>query len=237
MAQKPPKYPHMASCANPVIQSYLRNNYGSEHVCWPIVWLRGNHVQFYTFELTDYCDTNSASGRRPVSLSSKGCHFVSYIDTPRAIVPPEPLLIPSIASQYECSYDYVIRSDYATVDLDYVWERDDTWFALEVTTWWKPFFSQSEAERLIPTMSRRPSWASIHGGSAILKQIEAAGDLGISRFIMACVNTRGGVDNDLDVEGNAYWFDLSPAQVSRLLASRLPQNANYGSFAELLKDL
>lgn len=237
MAQKPPKYPHMASCANPIIQGHLRGKYGNDHVCWPIVWFKNDNILFYTFELIDYCDTNSLYGKRPVSLTSKGCHFVSYTDKPRIINPPEPLLIPSIGNKYDCSYDYITKSEYRTVDLDYVWEKKNKWTALEFTTWWVPFTSQKEAERLVSTLNRRPTWQSAHGASAMLKQIEAANDLAVSRFIMACVNTRGKVDNDIKTEGNAYWFDLDPDQVKRLSLGQLPQNTNFGSFQDFLKAL
>lgn len=237
MTQKAPKYPHMASCANPVIQNHLRSKYGPENVCWPIVWLKNDTIVFYTFELTEYCDTNSLKGKKPVSSSSKGIHFVSYIDEPRIIYPPEPLLLPSIDKSYECSYDYVIRSDYVTVDLDYVWNKKGQWIALEFTTFWFPFDTRQIAEDKVAKLKRRPSWKSEHRASAMLKQIEASIDLGITRFTMACVNTMGRVDNNINVEGNAYWFNLDFNQVQRLVAGRLPQNADFGTFKSFLQSL
>jgi hypothetical protein len=237
MTQVPPKYRHMASCANPVVQNHLRGRYGSENVCWPIVWLKDDAIVFYTFELTQYCDTNSLHGNRPVSLTSKGCHFVSYVDDPRIIEPPESLLVPSIDSKYDCSYDYVTQSEYVTVDLDYVWQRQGEWFALEFTTWYKRFFSRGEAERLVSMLNRRGSWQSVRGPSAIMNQIEAASDLSVCRFIMACVNTRGQVDNNINTEGNAYWFDLDPSQVRRLVDGKLPENASFGTFGSFLQSL
>ena len=217
MAQNPPKYPHMASCANPIIQGYLRKKYGTKNLCWAIVWLKEDDIAFYTFELNKNCDTNSLKGNRPTGSTNN--YFVSYIDNPRLISQHTVLLVPSINKDYECSYDYITKSgqeDYVTVDIDYVWENNIEWRALELTTWYKPFFDRNEAERLISMMNRRPSWNSIYGATALLKQIEAAKNLGIEKYIMACVNVKKGVSNDIIEDGNAYWFELTAIQVSRL---------------------
>jgi hypothetical protein len=229
----------MASCANPVIQSYLRNTYGTKKLCWAIVWLKDNDIAFYTFELNKYCDTNSLTGKRPTG-TTKNTYFVSYVDDPRFTSPQEPLLLPSLDKDYNCSYEYITKSgqtDYVTVDLDYVWKRNGGWHALELTTWYVPFSDQEEAERLISTMNRRPSWNSPHGAAALLKQIEAVEDLRVAKYIMGCVNTKKGVSNDIKVNGNAYWFELTPNQVARLGKGTHPDNGHFGTFHEFLQSL
>ena len=124
MPQVPPKYPGMSSCANPIIQGHLRQRYGSDNICWAIIWMKEDEILFYTYELTKYCDTNSLSGNRPISIGSRKSYFVDYTASTRVIVPHEELLIPSIKDCYECSYDYIPLSEFNTVDLDYIWIKD-----------------------------------------------------------------------------------------------------------------
>ena len=237
MAQLPPKYGHMASCANPIIQNHLRHQYGSENVCWPIVWIQNNAIQWYTYELTNYCDTNSEHGNRPRSRSGKPNFFVDYLTKPRRIVPNEPLLSSSVSGSYECSYDYITKqSRYVTLDLDYVWRKEDEWLALEFTTFWVPFNTREIAEDKVAKINRRPTWRR-SVSPPILKQIEAAEDLGCVRYIMGCVNTVVDVSNEIKTDGNAVWFDLDPAQVNRLVRGEVPTNANFDTFRRFLSIL
>jgi hypothetical protein len=240
MSQKPPKYPHMSSCANPIIQSHLRTTYGSHNLCWPIVWVdnKNDNIDYYTYELTDYCDTNSIQGNKPISKSGRINHFVDYTSKPRVIVPPNLRLIPSIDAKYECSYDYIIKqSEHYTIDLDYVWKKSNSWIALELTTFWVQFNNRNVAEDKVSKMNRRPTWQGSRGSTAMLKQVEAAKDLGINRFIMACVNTIDKVSNNLNTAGNAYWFDLDENQIKNIASGTIPSNATFGTFGQFLNSL
>jgi hypothetical protein len=234
MVQTPPKYSEMASRGNPIVESTLNSRYGENNVCWPICWWKDGTIQWYTYERNMYYKINSIAGNRPSSISGKPNYFMDYAATPRIISPKEPRLIPALESQYSCSYDYIVTSPYSTVDLDYVWMKDDHWYALELTTWWVPFISQQKAEYLMTTMNRRPSWQG--SNNSLIKQIEGAQDLNC-HYIFGCVNTLDRVSNNLKTEGNAYWFDLNKDQVDRLTRGLIPQHAHFGTFHEFIISL
>jgi len=54
---------------------------------------------------------------------------------------------------------------------------------------------------------------------------------------MACVNTKGKVDNNIKEDGNAYWFELNADQVDRLSKGLIPLNGHFGTFQDLLQFL
>lgn len=225
----------MASCTNPVIQSYLKGRYGKDNLCWPIVWFKDDQIIWYTYERTSKCDTNQPNTNKPSSSSGKNNYFIDYLSNPRNIVPSNAALQPSINMVYNCSYDYILGSEYNTVDLDYVWKKNERWTALEFTTWYKPFTSTKEAERLISFINRRPSWQGSKGQNALKKQIEAAEDFRC-KYIMGCANADG-VSNKIITEGNAYWFELNMNQLDRLLKGRVPEGASFGTFNQFLNSL
>ena len=238
MGQVEPTYNHMTSRANPVILEHLGQRYGSDNVCWPIAWLAGSSIQFYTFERTKYCDINTPSGKRPSSITSKSCHIVDYLATPRRIDPHNPVLIPSIQKGFERSYDYVQQqSAFNTIDLDYVWFTGRVWIALELTTFWFRFDTRAIAEDKVCKMNRRQSWRGKEGPHGLLSQIEAARDLNCHHYIMGCVNTPKGVENKILTDGNAYWFNLDKNQVGLLVKGKVPNNAKFDTFGNFLESL
>jgi hypothetical protein len=229
----------MASGANPLVESYLIEKYGADNVCWIIIWLtaRDDEIKLYTTELNKSRATNTKNGNRPTG-SSLGLHFVSYIE-PRTILPPEPLLTPSIANAYDCSYDYILKSgqtDFVTLDIDYVWRRDGEWRGLELTTWYTAFTNKARAEQLISTMKTRPSWKGKHKSTALLKILEATKDLGLSDYMMCCVNTVGR-SNIIAPDAKAYWFAITPREIARLSNGRPPENGTLGTFKDFLGTL
>ncbi len=238
MQQAEPLHPNVTAHVNPIILDYLRNTYGDINVCWPIVWLIGNQPQWYTFELTNHCNANLENGNRPNSISGLNRYFIDYTSNPRRIIPHNPQLIPSIAPEYTCSYDYMIEqgAGFGTVDINFVWRRDNQWHALDLTTFYRPFTNRTEAERIIGYLRRRPTWR--FGVQAINSQIDAAQDLGCVRYIMGCVNTLSrNVSDRINTNGNAYWFPLNTNNVQNILNRRAPDNAIYGTFQDFLNDL
>ena len=235
MPQNQPIYGDMASCTNPIIQSYIKETYGKDNLCWPIVWLKEDQIIWYTYERTRKCDTNQPSTNKPSSLAGKSSYFVDYLSNPRVMVPLKKELLPSIGPMYNCSYDYIPTSEYNTVDIDYVWKKTESWVALEFITWHKRFTSVEEAERLISFINRRPSWQGPAAQIAIKKQIDAAKDLGC-KYTMGCVNSEG-VSNKIVTDGNAYWFELNTNQLDRLLNARVPEGAVFGTFKQFLNSL
>lgn len=237
MAQSAPIYPHMASVANPIIQNFLRKNC-KDNLSWPIVWLKDDNIQWYTFEITKFCNINTHTTNIPQSVSGKTCYLVDYISNPRIIIPSNKLLLPSINPKYDSSYEYIIDTNtYNSVHINYVWKTNDTLKALEFTTFYVDFTSKSKAESLVSQIYKRPTWKKGLGPKALEKQIEAALDLNCSRYIMGCVNSTGNVNNEIKVNGNAYWFDLDSSQIGRLLAGNAPLNGNFGRFEDFLNEL
>jgi len=233
MAQTTPNYPHMTSLSNRIVLEKLIEKYGYENIVWPLVWMEGEPTMWYTYERIDLSDVNSKGDSRPVSKSGLSSHFVDYLSNPREIVPANPALNESVDLKYKCSYEYVIGSKYATVDIDYAWLKDGSWRGLEFTTFWKDFSSRAIVEDLTIKMNRRPSWQGQAGAHGIRKLIEAANDLGIEYYLVG-VNTTGGVSNNIKTDGNYFSFRLTHEAIDNILAGRLPDGYNFGKFSEFL---
>lgn len=238
MQQAQPQYPNVTSHINPIIKDHLKNAYGEENLCWPIIWLVADEIQWYTFELTSHCDANLENGNRPNSAAGLNRYFVDYTSSPRRIIPHSSQLLPSIAHDYSCSYDYItdIGFGYRTVDINFLWRKNSKWHALDLTTFYKPFTDRAEAERVISYLRRRPTWK--HGVQAVYSQIEAAQDFGCVRYIMGCVNTVSrDVSDRIDTNGNAYWFPLDANNIQNILDRRALNNANFGTYQDFLATL
>jgi len=232
--QTDPKYSHVTSIANPVIVNALERKYGTENVIWPIVLIDGERIIGYLYERNDQNAVNAERDRRPISKAGLPSFFLDYTTMPRRIIPAASFLEPFMAPEYRCSYDYITNSPYSTVDLDYVWAQRSGWKGMELTTFWVEFVNRTRAEELIRKLHRRPSWQGPEGPHGLRKIVEASGDLGIDLF-MACVNTVGRVSNQYKTDGNVYWFPLSHDQIDRLVARRLPADANFDSFSAFLQ--
>jgi len=117
----------MTSTSNPFVVDSLVKKFGRENICWPLVWSAAGDIAWYTYERSKFNDVNAGSTNHPKSSVGKQAYFVDYVNTPRIISPENPELIPSVDAKFDCSYEYVVGSNYSTVDLDYVW-KNSGWY-------------------------------------------------------------------------------------------------------------
>ena len=235
-AQMIPNYQFMTSLGSEYLTQPLIEKYEFENVIWPIVLIENNTISGYIYEINQLFKLNHEDDNRPTSISRKPSYLIDYVSKPRRILPNSNDLKPFIAEQFNCSYDFILTSEkFATVDIDYAWKtQQGNWKGLELTTVWMPLNTRLEAERLVKMFTRRPSWRGAAGPHGLRKLINAATDLNI-QYYMAVVNSINKVSNNLNTDGNAFWFPLTHANVERILANTPPANSNFGTFKELIE--
>lgn len=233
MAQMSPSYPFMTSQVNEIFVNPLVGKYGFENVIWPIAIVEKNLINCYIYEVNSTCSINSKDDNRPSSKANLINYFVDYTSEPRVIIPPFEKLVPFIDNSFQCSYDFIVKSDeFQSVDIDYVWFNKSYWKAIELTTVWKPLSSKEEAERLVKMFNRRPSWGGASGAHGIRTLINASVDLSLDYYFVV-VNSKDGVSNNLDTNSNAFWFPLNHENVDRILQGHAPINSEFSNFSDL----
>ncbi|MDP3014395.1 MAG: hypothetical protein Q8M92_09150, partial [Candidatus Subteraquimicrobiales bacterium] len=179
-------------------------------------------------------DINSESDLRAESKLILPTYFIDYTSEPRRVLPNTNLFTDFFDSRYSCSYDYILNSPYATVDLDYVWYTKDIFKGFELTTFYMNFDTHDRANDLISKMNRRPSWQGPNGARAIRKIIDSAYDLGIEYYLV-CVNTIANVGSDIKTNGNVCLFRLNHEQINRLERGLPPTDTQFLSFDKFLE--
>jgi len=229
-AQMKPSYQHMTSSVSQAFTEPLIRKYGSRNVIWPIVLSSDEQIHSYLYEVNNRSNINEIGDNKPISNMGIEHHFIDYTENPRVIQPPKQDLEKLILPVYERSYDAIPGSEhFSSVDLDYVWYNGENWKSLELTTVWMKLSSNEEAERLVRTFNRRPSWQGQHAEHGIRRQIEAAQDLNLD-YWMLVVNSRDGVSEEIVTNGYVYGFPLTNDNVDRIIRGEAPENSRFGSF-------
>lgn len=155
MAQTTPNYPYATGTAEKPIIDALVQRYGDRSLSWPIVLSRssGDTLAYY-YERNAQNQINSVGDVRPESISGIKSYYLDYLASPRKITPPLPLFNAFLSSSFQNSYAFILQQEnYSTVDLDYVWYTGDGFRGFELTTFWVPFTSESEARRVVSMMN------------------------------------------------------------------------------------
>ena len=235
MPQTPPTYSHMTSLSNDFITTYLVNKYGFHNVVWTIIWMQRDEIRAYLYERNELNKINHPDDNRPNSKSGLRKAFIDFTkEYPNQGVNENSNLV---TEDYPNSYGYVLQSDNTnTVDLDYVWYDGEKWKGIELTTWFVPFESKDKALELVKKINRRPSWKGVNRAHGTKKIVLASKDLEVE-FKMLCVNTNGGVSNDILEDGNALIFPLTIDNIELLLKGKEPSNTEFGALKDILNKL
>lgn len=235
MPQTPPNYPYMTSLSNDFITTYLVNKYGFHNVIWTIVWMKRDESRAYLYERNELSKINHPDDNRPNSKSGLKNVFIDFTkEYPNQGVNENSKII---NEDYQNSYEYVLQNnDTNTVDLDYVWFDGKKWKGIELTTWYVPFESKDKALELIKKINRRPSWKGSKKAHGTKKIVLASRDLQVD-FKMLCVNTKGGVSNDILEDGDALIFPLTIDNIELLLKGKEPSDVEFGALKDILKQL
>lgn len=233
-AQVVPTYSIAAGKTEAPIVNELAGKYGKENISWPIVLSEKDKVIAYLYERNFKNKVNSETGARPLSQAGLPNYSLDYTSSPRYVDQSVQFLNNFIDAKYSCSYDYIVKSSFSTVDLDYVWKTEQGFKGFELTTFFMDFYSMERAAYLISTINRRPSWQGANGAQALHKIVDCADDLGIDYYLV-CVNTVSKeVGSDLKTSGNVYFFRLNHDQIERLSNGLPPNGAHFCSFKEFL---
>lgn len=235
MSQTEPTYSYATGKAEKPIIDALIKKYGISNVSWPIVLMQGDKTLAYLYEKNNKNVINLEMDCRPGSKKHLLSYYLNYVKTPREVMPDNIDLSKSFfKKEYTCSYDYIIKSPYSTVDLDYVWYNGAHFKGFELTTFYVEFSSKDKALDLISKMNRRPSWKGDKGPHAFHKIVDSADDLGIDYYLV-CVNTVSEVGSDLKTDGNVCFFRLTHEQVDLLSEGKKPKDVEFISFERFLE--
>ncbi len=227
-AQANPTYKDATGKVEEPIVIPLIQKYGIENVCWPIVLSNSANVLGYLYEINKQNSVNLSPTEKPVSASGLPDFHLDYCGDPRTARPNEEWLEEFIKQGYDCSYDFVPRSIYSTVDLDYVWTDGSCFKGFELTTFYVHFSDKNHAANLVAKMNRRQSWQGPEGAHALHRIADAALDLRVT-FYLVCVNTTGGVGSSIDTSSSVYFFPLTHQTIDRLSSGR-PIDSSQTSF-------
>lgn len=137
----------------------------------------------------------------------------------------------------ECddTYQFIQQHDngnsFRTVDVDYLWNCDGQWKALESTTFFVRFTDINVARNLIRTMNRRPSWQGANGMIAWQSIIEYAHDINANLYVV-CMNSVSRKNTAIIQNSNAYIFPLTYENLERISRGEIPQNDLFLSFSQ-----
>ncbi|MBT5926416.1 MAG: hypothetical protein HOH33_07335 [Verrucomicrobia bacterium] len=227
-AQTKPTYKTATGKAEAPIVDTLIKKYGYKNICWPIVFSKKSKSVAYIYERNKTNLINNQNDVRPASKSGIPTHFLDYTCCPR-VSSGTAISKDIISERFSCSYEFVIESDFSSVDLDYVWKTKDGFRGFELTTFYVPFGTKENAARLVSMMNRRPSWKGVNGAHALHKIATSAEDLSIKYYIV-CVNTVGKVGSEIATDGDVFLFRLTNTNIERISSGQVPLQSSFMPF-------
>lgn len=233
MSQANPTYGYATGKSEEPIIDFLVKKYGFSNVTWPIVLIENDKTIAYLYEKNEKNKINVEMDSRPGSKSHLFSYYLNYTKKPHSSVPEVEFLKPFIQERYSCSYDYIKKSPFSTVDLDYVWYNGSSYKGFELTTFYMDLYSHNRANYLISQMRKRPSWKGPKGAHAFHKIVESAEDLGVDYYVV-CANTIDKVGSALKTNGNVCLFSLSHEQIDLIQSGNVPNNTEFMTFSDFL---
>jgi len=241
--QPGPNYPTMSGGVHPEIYNYLKDKYGRENVCWPLIAydLQTQQVQGILYEVNRGNRVNESITKPFFGSMAFPEYKLDYSSSHRSMVPiPLGHQIPwtgppdILGPQYESSYEFVTKhGGLNTIDIDYAWHGSNgSLFGLETSTFYMKMNTKSYAEHLVQqVIEKRLSRKGAHHLNVLT---HVAWKVGI-KMSLVFFNVLGH-SNTILTEGHVYSI-LLDTNTAQKLHSGIFVAGDYLLFSEWLSSL